>query len=453
MTDTDFETRLARSLQARAEDAVEPFDASMIADTAIGATRPRSGILRMALAAAAVAALVVGTAGAIVVGGLLDPKPGPSVPVIASPDASSEASTAPEAGLIVYTRWRMLANGQEDCTAPVGCDRASVFVSNQDGSSERELFSGPRSEVLAMSPDGSSLLVRLRDSNGVDEIYLTDVNGSHPQLLDFDCELPCENWGFTISPDGSRLAYAHRVAGDDDADETVIAVMDMATGTVTELVSTFVSNPYLGPPCGYSCGPGSNDGPSWSPDGAHLLFSRLGIGIPNQPQTFGDKALFVVDVDGSNLHQLVPTDLSAIDARWSPDGSLIVFTSAVEFLTDPGVIDNRELLSDIYTVRPDGTGLQRLTTDTVGLPEPTDVREVGARFPNWTRDGRIVFTRGQPDTTWQLWVMDRDGSNQMQLDPSDAAALTAIGCVSCPYPAVEPAIIGYPSVAFWVPAQ
>ena len=35
MTDTDFEARLARSLQARAEDAVEPFDASVIADAAM----------------------------------------------------------------------------------------------------------------------------------------------------------------------------------------------------------------------------------------------------------------------------------------------------------------------------------------------------------------------------------------------------------------------------------
>src|SRR5687767_10782948 len=65
------------------------------------------------------------------------------------------------------------------------------------------------------------------------------------------------------------------------------------------------------------------------------------------------------------------------------------------------------------------------------------------------------FARARPHPRqrgrWQLWVMDSDGSNQTPIDPSDAATLTAVGCVACPYPPMDPTI-GYPSMAFWVPA-
>lgn len=422
------------------------------------------------LAAAALVGLVAGTA---VVGGFLTPHPGPVVlpsqlPSAALPSSalpSAEPSTATTvAGRIVHTRWRMLTDGQEDCKQPAAgfhCFRASIFTSSQDGSDERELFPGPRSEVITSSTDGSRLIIRMRQSDG-DPVYLTDIDGSEPQLLDTKCQFPCVgDWGFAFSPDGSRLAFARSIGGDPalpaDAIGSVIAIMDMATGAVVELDSTFASNPDLGDPCHGNCGEGEVQEPSWSPDGSHLLYSRVGIGIPNKPldakRHFLDKAVFVVDADGGNLRQLVPIEIFAIDARWSPDASSIVFTSVVDTVTT-NPPDNWQQLNDIYTVRPDGTGLRRLTTDTVGPVGTTEPGEFGARYPTWTRDGHIVFTRNaeQGDTTWQLWVMDRDGSNVTRLDPSDPAQLTAIGCVSCPYPGVD-GFITYPSIAFWIPAR
>ena len=109
--------------------------------------------------------------------------------------------------------------------------------------------------------------------------------------------------------------------------------------------------------------------------------------------------------------------------------------------------------SDIYTVRPDGSDLRRLTTDTAGPIGTTEPVEYGAGFPTWTRDGRIVFSRNVEldERVWQVWVMDRDGSNPTQIDPSDVAAFTAIGCVVCPYPPADP--LGRPAPAYWVPAE
>ena len=45
-------------------------------------------------------------------------------------------------------------------------------------------------------------------------------------------------------------------------------------------------------------------------------------------------------------------------------------------------------------------------------------------------------------------------SNATRLDPSDAATLASIGCVSCPYPAADPDVFpANPSIAIWVLAR
>ena len=149
-----------------------------------------------------------------------------------------------------------------------------------------------------------------------------------------------------------------------------MATMDMASGTVVELES---SRAFWGRP-------------GLSPDGARVAFGN-----------------HVVDVDGSNLQQIAPADLFTDEQfgvfsaglaapQWSPDGSLIAFTSFHDRITtDPP--DNSQRLMDIYVVRPDGTGLQRLTTDTVEPPADTEVGDFGAGFPTWTLDGRIAFSR------------------------------------------------------------
>ena len=65
-----------------------------------------------------------------------------SVPSVVPPSQlpSADPSSAPVAGRIVYTRWKTLAQGEEDCsTSGPFCHRASIFISNEDGSGEREL--------------------------------------------------------------------------------------------------------------------------------------------------------------------------------------------------------------------------------------------------------------------------------------------------------------------------
>jgi hypothetical protein len=225
--------------------------------------------------------------------------------VLPSPVPSAEPSIAPAAGRIIYTRWKTLASGEEDCTSRFAgfCRRASVAIPNDDGSGERELFPGPSAHVLTVSQDGSKLIVSVGDSDG-DHVFLTDADGSEPRLLETHCQSPClGDWGFNLSADGSRLAFNRTRAGEPGpiGEDLVVATMEMTTGAVVELESTH-----------------DNWGrPGLSPDGARVAFGN-----------------HVVDADGSNLQQIAPNDLFTDEQfgvfsaglappQWSPDGSLM----------------------------------------------------------------------------------------------------------------------------------
>jgi Tol biopolymer transport system component len=124
------------------------------------------------------------------------------------------------------------------------------------------------------------------------------------------------------------------------------------------------------------------------------------------PEKFLKAALFVVDADGQGLRQLTPATLQARAPDWSPDGTQIVF----ETLDMRTVSRSVRTSDDIYSIRPDGTGLRRLTTD--GLSN-------GA---TWMPDGRLLFTRVLGGSSGRaaggFWIMDADGGNITQLVPA-----------------------------------
>ena len=82
--------------------------------------------------------------------------------------------------------------------------------------------------------------------------------------------------------------------------------------------------------------------------------------------------------DVPTLHTIVPATKFANNVDWSPDGSHIVFSAPIEG-GEPG-----GALSDLWTVRPDGSELTQVT----------DVAAAGgaAVQPTFTPDGqRIIF--------------------------------------------------------------
>jgi hypothetical protein len=102
--------------------------------------------------------------------------------------------------------------------------------------------------------------------------------------------------------------------------------------------------------------------PEWSPDG------RFRVAAADEGRYDG---LWVVPAEGEAARRIVEMPFSS-QATWSPDGSLIAFTSNLATGND----------ADLYVVRPDGGGLRALTRAGYGVS-----------YPAWSPDGsRIAFT-------------------------------------------------------------
>ncbi|MEX2375074.1 MAG: hypothetical protein WD942_05740 [Dehalococcoidia bacterium] len=111
----------------------------------------------------------------------------------------------------------------------------------------------------------------------------------------------------------------------------------------------------------------------------------------------GTYDIWTLNADGSGATNLTPNDVFDVEARWSPDGSRIAFSSS------------RDLVSmEIYVMNADGTGVTQITH------HPFEDRQ-----PAWSPDGsQIAFlsNRDETPTSWlDLYVMNADGTGVTRL--------------------------------------
>jgi TolB protein len=132
--------------------------------------------------------------------------------------------------------------------------------------------------------------------------------------------------------------------------------------------------------------------PTWSPDGRFLTYESSIFDAE------GPGSIWVVAAEGTGAHRIA-TGGNDRQPNWSPKGDRIVF----------------QRLSrgqwDLYTVRPDGTGLRNVTR-THAFDE-TDV--------SWSPSGRyLVFSAGGPGIDIaQLYVIPSTGGRRVRVTHTD----------------------------------
>ena len=120
----------------------------------------------------------------------------------------------------------------------------------------------------------------------------------------------------------------------------------------------------------------------------------------------GDSDIYTMDTDGGDIRQLTNDPGRDYEAKASPDGSLLVFSSQ-RGGSDKGLL---------YVMNVDGSNVRALTKDVAG-----DV--VNDEYPDWSPDGRrVVFQHvtklNEGSLESDLWLVDSDGGNESQLTNS-----------------------------------
>lgn len=216
-------------------------------------------------------------------------------------------------------------------------------------------------------PDGSRILSSSDADRGPGRPLrpvVIGIDGSVLEVLDGtadpDLELGCGE----VTPDGSRIVL-EGFDEDEAGRNGVYSIRASDGGDLVRLTR------------------GTDCCPQLSPDGTQAVFVRVKPGV----QPSGAGAVFVVDLEGGDARRITPWGSAFIGTTWSPDGEWIAFERPY---------------GRLYLVHPDGTDMHEVPVE---LPAGS-----GASGPTWSPDGQwllFVLTR---DGASDLYAVRPDGT-------------------------------------------
>lgn len=211
------------------------------------------------------------------------------------------------------------------------------------------------------------------------DIFIADADGGNARRLTENPKYDAEP---VVSPDGTRIVFGSQREGDFD-----IYIMNADGSQVKRLTDA----------AGY------DGGPWFSPDGSKIVWRAW------YPATDAEKAqwkdamehdyiiavpldIWVMDADGSNKRLLVRNGATNWAPSWHPDGKRIIFSSNRDDWR--GELGQYGHNFELYIVNLDGTGLERITFNTVF-----------DSFPMFSPDGMKL-----------AWASNRDPDKPRQTD-------------------------------------
>jgi D-alanyl-D-alanine carboxypeptidase len=269
---------------------------------------------------------------------------------------------------------RRLARGDAPAWSPDGRKIAfhrsnGIYVMSADGAGERRLARG---SDPAWSSDGKKIAF-LRSA----DIYVMNADGGRQQRL-------ARGDNPAWSPDGKTIVFLR------SADIYVMSADGSRQRNLTHNTASDVD-------------------PAWSPDGRRIAFARKitfvgGVG--------GNFEIFVMNADGSGQRRLMRGPARDDAPAWSPDGRTIVFES--RGVSGGGGHSWRRFA--VAVVNANGSGQPRA----LSVGEPVKDRTPRAPRPLWSPDGRMIAYLGRRHGTYDVYVMNADGSGLTNVTQSRA---------------------------------